>query len=123
MVEDCVNAVGVEVNTASAPLLAAVSGLNQTIANNIVELRDQQGSFTSRESLKKVKRFGEKTFEQAAGFLRIMGGDNPLDSSAVHPESYSIVEKIASVNDREVISILGDGSFLKTLEQSHSPKD
>lgn len=116
VVEDCVNSVGVDVNTASSALLSRVSGLNQTIANNIVELRDQQGSFTSRESLKKVKRFGEKTFEQAAGFLRIMGGDNPLDSSAVHPESYSIVEKIASVNDREVISILGDGSFLKTLD-------
>ncbi|EAW32939.1 Transcriptional accessory protein [marine gamma proteobacterium HTCC2143] len=116
VVEDCVNSVGVDVNTASSALLSRVSGLNQTIANNIVELRDQQGSFTSRESLKKVKRFGEKTFEQAAGFLRIMGGNNPLDSSAVHPESYSIVEKIARVNDREVISILGDGSFLKTLD-------
>ena len=116
VVEDCVNSVGVDVNTASSPLLSRVSGLNQTIANNIVELRDQQGSFTSRESLKKVKRFGEKTFEQAAGFLRIMGGNNPLDSSAVHPESYSIVEKIARFNDRKVISILGDGSFLKTLD-------
>ena len=116
VVEDCVNSVGVDVNTASSALLSRVSGLNQTIANNIVELRDQQGSFTSRESLKKVKRFGEKTFEQAAGFLRIMGGNNPLDSSAVHPESYSIVEKIARFNDRKVISILGDGSFLKTLD-------
>jgi uncharacterized protein len=116
VVEDCVNSVGVDVNTASSALLSRVSGLNQTIANNIVELRDQQGSFTSRESLKKVKRFGEKTFEQAAGFLRIMGGNNPLDSSAVHPESYSIVEKIARFNDREVISILGDGFFLKTLD-------
>ncbi len=116
VVEDCVNSVGVDVNTASSALLSRVSGLNQTIANNIVELRDQQGSFTSRESLKKVKRFGEKTFEQAAGFLRIMGGENPLDSSAVHPESYSVVEKIASASERKVSSILGDSSFLKTLD-------
>ncbi|MEH6557903.1 MAG: Tex family protein [Oceanicoccus sp.] len=116
VVEDCVNSVGVDVNTASSALLSRVSGLNQTIANNIVELRDQQGSFTSRESLKKVKRFGEKTFEQAAGFLRIMGGNNPLDSSAVHPESYSIVEKIANASEREVGSILGDSIFLKSLE-------
>jgi uncharacterized protein len=116
VVEDCVNSVGVDVNTASSALLSRVSGLNQTIANNIVELRDQQGSFTSREGLKKVKRFGEKTFEQAAGFLRIMGGNNPLDSSAVHPESYSVVEKIANANEREVGSILGDSTFLKSLE-------
>lgn len=115
VVEDCVNSVGVDVNTASSALLSRVSGLNQTIANNIVELRDQRGSFTSRESLKDVKRFGEKTFEQAAGFLRIMSGNNPLDGSAVHPESYSVVEHIAKASERKVSSILGDSIFLKSL--------
>lgn len=115
VVEDCVNAVGVEVNTASAPLLAAVSGLNQTIANNIVEFRDQNGVFTSREQLKKVPRFGAKTFEQAAGFLRVAGSDNPLDASAVHPESYSVVEKIAAKNGRPITNLMGDSGFLRTL--------
>ncbi len=91
VVEDCVNAVGVDVNTASTPLLARVSGLNQTIADNIVSLRDANGSFTNRKALLKVARFGDKTFEQAAGFLRVMSGDNPLDASAVHPEAYSVV--------------------------------
>lgn len=116
VVEDCVNAVGVEVNTASAALLARVSGLNTTLANNIVEFRNQNGVFTSRSSLKKVPRFGEKTFEQAAGFLRVAGGDNPLDSSAVHPESYSIVEKIAQKNTREIKGLIGDSSFLRGLK-------
>ncbi|WP_439134492.1 Tex family protein [Pseudomaricurvus sp.] len=116
VVEDCVNAVGVEVNTASAPLLAAVSGLNQSIANNIVEFRDQNGVFTSRESLKQVPRFGAKTFEQAAGFLRVAGGDNPLDASAVHPESYSVVEKIAAQNARPISNLMGDSSFLRSLK-------
>jgi uncharacterized protein len=116
VVEDCVNAVGVEVNTASAPLLAAVSGLNQSIANNIVDYRDLNGAFSSREELKKVARFGDKTFEQAAGFLRVANGDNPLDSSAVHPESYAVVEKIASVNGREIKGLLGDSSFLRNLK-------
>ena len=95
VVEDCVNAVGVDLNTASVPLLARVSGLNQSIASNIVALRDQQGSFANRRELLKVSRFGEKTFEQAAGFLRVTGGDNPLDASAVHPESYGVVQAIA----------------------------
>lgn len=116
VVEDCVNAVGVEVNTASAALLARVSGLNTTLANNIVEFRNQNGVFTSRSSLKKVPRFGEKTFEQAAGFLRVAGGDNPLDASAVHPESYSIVEKIAQKNTREIKGLIGDSSFLRGLK-------
>lgn len=116
VVEDCVNAVGVEVNTASAALLARVSGLNTTLANNIVEFRNQNGAFNSRSSLKKVPRFGEKTFEQAAGFLRVAGGDNPLDASAVHPESYSIVEKIAQKNTREIKGLIGDSSFLRGLK-------
>ena len=116
VVEDCVNAVGVEVNTASAALLARVSGLNTTLANNIVEFRNQNGAFNSRVALKKVPRFGEKTFEQAAGFLRVAGGDNPLDASAVHPESYSIIEKIAQKNARDIKSLIGDSSFLRGLK-------
>jgi len=112
VVEDCVNAVGVDVNTASIPLLARVSGLNHSIAGNIVALRDEKGSFTDRKSLLKVTRFGDKTFEQAAGFLRVMNGSNPLDASAVHPESYSIVEDIARRQQRKVVSIIGDSSFL-----------
>jgi uncharacterized protein len=115
VVEDCVNSVGVDVNTASSALLARVSGLNQNIAQNIVEFRDQNGSFKNRAALKNVKRFGEKTFEQAAGFLRVMNGDNPLDASAVHPESYSVVEKIVSTSQRHVNSIIGDRPFLKSL--------
>lgn len=116
VVEDCVNAVGVEVNTASAALLARVSGLNTTIANNIVEFRNQNGVFASRAALKKVPRFGEKTFEQAAGFLRVAGGENPLDSSGVHPESYSVVKAIAEKNAREIKGLIGDTSFLRGLK-------
>ena len=116
VVEDCVNAVGVEVNTASAALLARVSGLNSTLANNIVEFRNQNGAFKSRTALKKVPRFGEKTFEQAGGFLRVAGGENPLDASAVHPESYSVVEKIAQKNARDIKGLIGDSSFLRGLK-------
>jgi uncharacterized protein len=116
VVEDCVNAVGVDVNTASAPLLTRVSGLNQTIANNIVALRDAQGSFADRKSLLKVSRFGDKTFEQAAGFLRVMNGSNPLDTSAVHPESYAVVEDIAKRQQCKVVSLIGDSSFLRSLK-------
>ncbi len=116
VVEDCVNAVGVDVNTASVPLLARVSGLNQALAGNIVALRDEQGSFTNRKALLKVSRFGDKTFEQAAGFLRINGGDNPLDASAVHPESYAVVEAIAEREQRKVASLIGDSSFLRGLK-------
>ena len=115
VVEDCVNAVGVDVNTASVPLLARVSGLNQSIASNIVSLRDEQGSFSGRKALLKVSRFGAKTFEQAAGFLRVSGGENPLDASAVHPESYGVVEQIATRQQREVRGIIGDSSFLRSL--------
>lgn len=119
IVEDCVNAVGVEVNTASAPLLAKVSGLNQTIANNIVEFRDQNGVFKRRADLKKVPRFGAKTFEQAAGFLRIAGAENPLDASGVHPESYAVVKAIAEKNKRNIKGLVGDSGFLRGL----NPKD
>ncbi len=115
VVEDCVNAVGVDVNTASVPLLARVSGLNQTIAGNIVALRDQQGSFKNRRAMLEVSRFGEKTFEQAAGFLRVMGGDNPLDASAVHPESYRVVNAIADRQKRELGSMIGDTALLRAL--------
>lgn len=116
VVEDCVNAVGVDVNTASAPLLTRVSGLNTTLANNIVEYRDANGTFNSRTELKKVSRFGAKTFEQAAGFLRIMKGKNPLDASAVHPEAYSVVKAIAEKNQRDVKGVIGDSTFLKSLK-------
>lgn len=114
-VEDCVNAVGVEVNTASAPLLARVSGLNQTIANNIVEFRDTHGRFTQREQLKDIPRLGAKTYEQAIGFLRVANGDNPLDASAVHPESYSVVEAISHHIDQPLTTLLNDTSVLKSL--------
>ncbi len=116
VVEDCVNSVGVDVNTASVPLLAHVSGLNQTLASNIVAFRDENGAFKSRVGLKKVPRLGAKAFEQAAGFLRIMNSKNPLDASAVHPEAYPVVEKIAEVTKRPLKSIIGDRAFLKTLE-------
>ncbi|MGE8940365.1 Tex family protein [Leptospira interrogans] len=115
-IEDCVNAVGVDVNTASAPLLARVSGLNQTLAGNIVAFRDENGSFASRTALKKVARMGPKAFEQAAGFLRIMNGKNPLDASAVHPEAYPVVEKIAAATSRPIKSLIGDSGYLKTLK-------
>ena len=115
VVEDCVNSVGVDVNTASAPLLARVSGLNKTLADNIVAFRNENGAFKSRASLKKVPRLGPKTFEQAAGFLRIMGAKNPLDASAVHPEAYELVEKIATAKGRSVASMIGDRAFLKSL--------
>jgi uncharacterized protein len=115
VVEDCVNSVGVDVNTASAPLLARVSGLNQTLASNIVAFRDENGAFKARTNLKKVPRLGAKAFEQAAGFLRIMDGKNPLDASAVHPEAYSVVEKISEATKRPLKSIIGDRTFLKSL--------
>ena len=115
VVEDCVNAVGVDVNTASAPLLARVSGLSSSVAQSIVSYRDMQGAFASRAALKKVPRLGEKTFEQAAGFLRVMGGDNPLDASAVHPESYPVVQKILGDVGREMKAVIGDTSLIKSL--------
>ena len=116
VVEDCVNAVGVDVNTASAPLLARVSGLNANVAASIVSYRDAQGMFRSRAALKSVPRLGDKTFEQAAGFLRVMGGDNPLDASGVHPESYPLVEKILADIKKEIKSVIGDSNLLKSLD-------
>jgi uncharacterized protein len=116
VVEDCVNAVGVDVNTASVALLARISGLNATLAQNIVAHRDEHGAFKTRAALKKVARLGEKTFEQAAGFLRVMNGDNPLDSSAVHPEAYPLVQRIAAETDRDIRSLIGDAGFLKRLD-------
>lgn len=115
VIEDCVNSVGVEVNTASPALLRRVSGLNQTIADNIVALRDSRGPFKSRKELLEVPRLGAKTYEQAAGFLRIQGGDNPLDASAVHPESYLVVEKIVADTGVEVSKLLNDPGALKKL--------
>jgi uncharacterized protein len=119
VVEDCVNAVGVDVNTASVALLARVSGLNATLARNIVDFRDANGAFVNREHLKKVPRLGDKTFEQAAGFLRVNGGDNPLDRSAVHPEAYPVVERIVARVKKEVSALIGNREALKTV----SPTD
>jgi uncharacterized protein len=104
----CVNAVGVEVNTASVHLLTYVSGLGPQLAKNIVGYREEKGPFQSREDLKKVKRLGPKAFEQAAGFLRISNGKNPLDASAVHPESYPVVEAMAKDLGCPVVDLLGD---------------
>ncbi|HFQ5188513.1 TPA: Tex family protein [Vibrio vulnificus] len=115
VVEDCVNAVGVDVNTASAALLTRVAGLSTTLAQNIVDFRDEHGRFDSRTTLKKVPRLGPKAFEQCAGFLRIMDGKNPLDASAVHPEAYPVVKAIAEKNQKAVKALIGDSSFLKGL--------
>lgn len=115
VVEDCVNAVGVDVNTASAPLLARVSGIGSGVAQSIVSYRDRMGAFASRADLRAVPRLGEKTFEQAAGFLRITGGDNPLDASAVHPESYPLVEKILASIGKNLQQVTGDSKLLKSL--------
>ncbi|RJF77429.1 RNA-binding transcriptional accessory protein [Azospirillum cavernae] len=115
VVEDCVNAVGVDLNTASIPLLTRVSGLNETIARNIVEHRDRNGAFRSRKQLLEVARLGPKTFEQAAGFLRIRAGDNPLDGSAVHPEAYPLVQRILKTTGKDLGSVIGDARFLRAL--------
>ncbi len=116
VVEDCVNAVGVDVNTASAPLLARVSGLSSAVAQSIVSYRDLKGMFSSRAELRGVPRLGDKTYEQAAGFLRVMGGDNPLDTSAVHPESYPLVQKILADINQNIKNIIGDSKLLKSID-------
>jgi uncharacterized protein len=116
VVEDCVNAVGVDVNTASPALLARISGLSASLAQNIVKHRDAHGAFASRQALKKVPRLGEKTFEQAAGFLRVISGENPLDASAVHPEAYSVVERILADLARPARDLIGDAVTLKRLD-------
>jgi len=123
VVEDCVNAVGVDVNTASAPLLARVSGLSSSVAQSIVAYRDAQGAFASRAALKKVPRLGDKTFEQAAGFLRVMNGANPLDASAVHPESYPLVEKILADVKRDMKAVIGDSALIKSLNPARYADD
>ncbi|MDQ3269734.1 MAG: RNA-binding transcriptional accessory protein [Pseudomonadota bacterium] len=115
-VEDCVNAVGVDVNTASAALLARVSGLSSTVAENIVRHRDQHGAFRSRRALRDVPRLGDKTFEQCAGFLRIAGGDEPLDASSVHPEAYRLVERIVKSCGRAVAQLVGDTGALRSID-------
>ena len=115
VVEDCVNAVGVDVNMASVPLLTQVSGLSQTMAENIVQYRDENGAYANRQQLLKVPRLGPKAFEQSAGFLRVPQGDNPLDRSAVHPEAYPLVEKIIQQSGKSIKSLMSDTSFLKKL--------
>ena len=123
VVEDCVNAVGVDVNTASAPLLARVSGLNGSVAQSIVSYRDMKGMFTSRAGLRNVPRLGDKTFEQAAGFLRVMNGENPLDASAVHPESYPLVERILADIKKDVKSVVGDECLLRSISAARYADD
>jgi uncharacterized protein len=122
-VEDCVNAVGVDVNTASAPLLARVSGLNSVLAKNIVEFRDANGPFPNRKKLHKVPRLGDKTFEQAAGFLRINNGDNPLDRSSVHPEAYPVVERILARISKGIGEVMGQPAALKGLSPAEFTDD
>jgi uncharacterized protein len=115
-VEDCVNAVGVDLNTASAALLGRVAGLSTSVAENVVKHRDANGPFANRKALLKVPRLGDKAFEQCAGFLRVSAGDNPLDASAVHPEAYPLVERIIAQSGREVRNIIGDTAFLRGLK-------
>ena len=116
--EDCVNAVGVNVNTASVPLLERVSGLNKALAKNIVDYRDANGPFPNRTTIRKVPRLGEKTFELAAGFLRIPDGDNPLDRSAVHPEAYPVVERILTRLGTGIADVMRQPAVLKGLSPS-----
>lgn len=115
VVEDCVNSVGVDVNTASVALLTRVSGLNESLAKNLVAYRDEHGVFTNREQLKNVPRMGDKTFQQCAGFLRITNGDNPLDASSVHPEAYPLVEKILAGQQASLNTIIGNHAMLHSV--------
>jgi len=119
VVEDCVNAVGVDVNTASVALLKQVSGLSASVSENIVAFRDEHGPFANRKQLKKVPRLGDKAYEQAAGFLRVMNGDNPLDASAVHPEAYPVVEAIISSTGKSIRDLIGQSGFIRTLNPAH----
>ena len=123
VVEDCVNAVGVDVNTASPAILGYIAGLNKSIAQQIVEYRKANGRFENREWLKKVPRLGERTFEQAAGFLRILGGDQPLDASAVHPESYALVANIAESKSTTVKDIIANSEIISTIDASNFVND
>lgn len=115
VMEDCVNAVGVDVNTASVPLLSCIAGLNETIARNIVHYRETNGAFKNRHDFKSVPRLGEKAFEQAAGFLRINSGENPLDASAVHPEAYEIVEHILKRQRKNIKELIGNKSIIQSI--------
>jgi uncharacterized protein len=119
VVEDCVNAVGVDVNTASVALLKQVSGLSTSVSENIVAFRDENGPFTNRKQLKKVPRLGDKAYEQAAGFLRVMNGENPLDASAVHPEAYPVVEAIIGNTGKSIRDLLGQSQFLRGLNAAN----
>jgi protein Tex len=116
VVEDCVNAVGADLNTASAPLLARISGLNESLAKNIVAFRDQHGAFRNRRQLLEIPRVGGRTFEQAAGFLRVVNGDNPLDASSVHPEAYPVVERIVSRTGVGIRELIGKTAVLRALK-------
>jgi len=122
-VEDCVNAVGVDVNTASAALLSHIAGLNMSLAESIVSYRDENGIFTNRKQLKKVARLGPKAFEQSAGFLRIRNGDNPLDASAVHPEAYSVVNKVAKNLNKKLQELIGDSQTINQLKPTEYVSD
>jgi protein Tex len=119
VVEDCVNAVGVDVNTASVALLKQVSGLSASISENIVAFRNQNGPFPNRSQLKKVPRLGDKAFEQAAGFLRVMNGDNPLDASAVHPEAYPVVNAILDDTGKSIRDLIGQSQYLRSLNPAN----
>jgi uncharacterized protein len=119
VVEDCVNKVGVDVNTASVSLLKQVSGLSASVSENIVAFRNENGAFKNRKQLKKVPRLGEKAYEQAAGFLRILNGDNPLDASAVHPEAYPVVENIISKTGKSIRDLIGQPAFLHGLNAAN----
>ncbi|MEG3630249.1 Tex family protein [Streptomyces poriticola] len=123
VVEDCVNGVGVDVNTASAPLLARVSGITSSLAENIVAHRDTNGPFRSRTELKKVSRLGPKAYEQCAGFLRIRGGDDPLDASSVHPEAYPVVRRMVKTAGQEVAALIGNTSVLRSLRPAEFVDD
>jgi uncharacterized protein len=118
VVEDCVNAVGVDLNTASVPLLAQVSGLNRSLAENIVQFRESNGAFPNRKRLMAVPRFGEKAFQQSAGFLRVRDGDEPLDASAVHPEAYPVVRSILAEMGKPIDAVIGDSATLRRLDPS-----
>jgi protein Tex len=123
VLEDCVNAVGVDLNTASVPLLASVAGLNEAIAKKIIAYRDENGRFANRITVKKVPGLGDKRFQQAAGFLRITQGDNPLDASAVHPEAYPVVERILAQHNKPLRDIMGNSALLKSLKPSDFTDD
>jgi uncharacterized protein len=119
VVEDCVNKVGVDVNTASVSLLKQVSGLSASVSENIVAFRNENGAFKNRVQLKKVPRLGDKAYEQAAGFLRILNGDNPLDASAVHPEAYPVVENIIKNTGKSIRDLIGQPAFLRGLNAAN----